>query len=128
MYAACFVDNNSQNAKRLANRKFPPAIFGAALAVMDMNSGKMLKHRQLIHNDDPAISETWSTSSANEFGRLFQGVGNKIKDPTNTCHFIPKGRYLRTDSGTSRTGSLNAQNAPKKQRNTERASLWEAIE
>ena len=48
MYAACFVDNNSQNAKRLANRKFPPAIFGAALAVMDINSGKMLKHRQLI--------------------------------------------------------------------------------
>ena len=52
----------------------------------------MLKHRQLIHNNDPAISETWSTSSANEFGRLFQGVGNRIKDPTNTCHFIPKGK------------------------------------
>ena len=92
MLAACFVDNSQQNAKRLANRKFPPAIFGAALAVMDINSGKMLKHRQLIHNDNPIISETWSTSSANEFGRLFQGVGNRIKNPTNTCHFIAKGQ------------------------------------
>ena len=32
--------------------------------------------------------ETWSTSLVNEFGRLFQGVGNQIKNPTNTCHFI----------------------------------------
>ena len=28
--------------------------------------------------------------TANEIGCLFQGVGNQIKDPINTCHFITK--------------------------------------
>jgi hypothetical protein len=65
-------------------------MFRAAFAVMELGSGKMLKHRQLINHEDANISATWSTSSANEFGRLFQGVGNRIKNPTNTCHFIRK--------------------------------------
>ena len=74
----------------MASRKYPAGIFQAALAVMELKSGKMLKHRQLINYEDPEIGATWSTSSANEFGRLFQGVGNRIKNPTNTCHFIRK--------------------------------------
>jgi len=65
-------------------------MFRAAFAVMELDSGKMLKHRQLINHEDSEISATWSTSLANGFGRLFQGVGKRIKNPTNTCHFIRK--------------------------------------
>ena len=34
-------------------------------------------------------------SSANEFGRLFQGIGVRIADPTNTCFFIHKHKVLQ---------------------------------
>ena len=70
-------------------------MFRAAFAVMELGSGKMLKHRQLINHEDSEISATWSTSSANEFGRLFQGVGKRIKNPTNTCHFIRKNQVSK---------------------------------
>ena len=65
-------------------------MFRAAFAVMELDSGKMLKHRQLINHEDSEISATWSTSLANKFGHLFQGVGKQIKNPANTCHFIRK--------------------------------------
>ena len=74
----------------MAGRKFSPGMFRAAFAVMELGSGKMLKHRQLINHEDLEISATWSTSLANEFGRLFQGVRKQMKSPTNTCHFIMK--------------------------------------
>ena len=90
LHAACYVDNTSGSAKRLAYKKYPKAMFSAALAVMDIESGKMLKHRQLINHPNPDTSQTWRTSTANEIGRLFQGVGGRIKNPTNTCHFIRK--------------------------------------
>jgi hypothetical protein len=32
--------------------------------------------------------EAWSLSSANEFGRLANGIGGRIKTPTNTVEFI----------------------------------------
>jgi hypothetical protein len=59
---------------------------GRAFAVMDKQSGKMLNYRQLLRH--PAHREDWSKSSANEFGRLAQGVGGRIKG-TNTIRFIP---------------------------------------
>ena len=90
LHAASFLNNSSVKAKRLASRKFLPAIFAAALAVMDIDSGKILKHRQLTNHQDQDISRTWNTSTANEIGRLFHGVGKRIKDPSNTCHFIRK--------------------------------------
>ena len=65
-------------------------MFSAALVVMDIESGKMLKHRQLVNHSDGNTRDTWRTSTANEIGRLFQGVGGRIKEPTNTCHFIKK--------------------------------------
>ena len=73
LHAASFLDDKSVNAKRLATRKFPPAIFAAALAVMDIDSGKMLKHRQLTNHQDQDISRTWNTSTANKIGRLMRG-------------------------------------------------------
>ena len=44
MYAACFIDNKNGDAQRLASRRYPMAMFVAALAVMDMESGDMMKH------------------------------------------------------------------------------------
>ena len=57
-----------------------------ALAVMDKDTGKMLNYRQLLRI--PKYREIWSKSSANEFGRLANGVGGRIKNPTNTIKFI----------------------------------------
>ena len=52
---------------------------------MDKTSGKMLNYRQLIRHPD--YKGPWSLSSANEFGRLANGVGGRIKG-TNTIKFI----------------------------------------
>ncbi len=53
--------------------------------VFDEESRKLLKYRQLITH--PKYMDIWMHSSANEFGRLAQGVGNQIKG-TNTIYFI----------------------------------------
>ena len=37
-----------------------------AMAVMDVETGKLLNYRQLMR--DPTYKERWSTSSANEVG------------------------------------------------------------
>lgn len=57
-----------------------------ALAVMDAETGKILNYRQLIKN--PKYRLPWSRSAANEFGRLANGVGGRIQNPTNTIKFI----------------------------------------
>ncbi len=54
-------------------------------AVLDNDSGHQLNYCQLLHH--PKYKQQWSTSTANEFGRLAQGVGSCIKD-TYTIHFI----------------------------------------
>ena len=59
-----------------------------ALAVMDKDSGKMLNYRQLMRHPD--YKKQWSLSSANEFGRLANGIGGRTKNPTNTIKFIRK--------------------------------------
>eukprot|EP00956_Cyclotella_meneghiniana_P043788 scaffold287676_cov205-Cyclotella_meneghiniana.AAC.1 len=53
---------------------------------MDKKSGKMLNYRQLLRHPD--YKKDWSLSSANEFGRLANGVGGRIKNPTNTIKFV----------------------------------------
>ena len=50
------------------------------MAIMDEEIGQLLNYRELI-------------SSANEFGRLANGVNNRIKNPTNTIQFIQKSRH-----------------------------------
>ena len=57
-----------------------------AMAVMDADTGKLLNYRQLMQNTK--YKKTWSLSSANEFGRLANGIGGRIKKPTNTIEFI----------------------------------------
>ena len=48
----------------------------------------MLNYCQLMRHPD--YCKQWSLSSANEFGRLANGVGGRIKHPTNTIKFIRK--------------------------------------
>ena len=57
------------------------------MVVMDTESGKILNYCQLIRN--PRYRKQWSISSTNEFGRLANGVGGRIKG-TNTIKFIHK--------------------------------------
>ncbi len=58
-----------------------------AQLVRDNETGQYLNYRQLIKK--PKHNEIWSTSAANKFGRLTQGVGGGVKG-TNTIFFICK--------------------------------------
>jgi hypothetical protein len=62
-------------------------------AVIDKETGKSMEYRDLLK--DSKHRETWSRAAANEFGRLFNGVGKnadgtQIVKGTNTCHWIKK--------------------------------------
>jgi hypothetical protein len=59
----------------------------ANLAVLHPDTGLPMKYRQLINHPDTKI--VWNHSSANEFGRLAQGIGGRIKG-TDTIRFIRK--------------------------------------
>ena len=83
MYAACFIDNKTGDEQQLVSRRYPAAMFAATLEVMNIELGNMMKHWQLPNHTDPVMP-------ANKIDRLFQGIGDQIKDPTNTCHFITK--------------------------------------
>ena len=68
-----------------------------AMAVMDAETGKLLNYKQLMK--DPKYKKRWTVSSTNEFGRLANGVGGRIKG-TNTIKFIRKDQvphYRRKD-------------------------------
>jgi hypothetical protein len=58
-----------------------------AQTIFDKESGKLLKYR--AHLTHPKYCKAWTHSSANEFGRLAQGVGTRIKG-TDTIFFIAK--------------------------------------
>ncbi len=53
---------------------------------MDVDTGKLLNYRQLMRSTK--YKRAWSLSSANKFGRLANGIGGRIKNPTNTSEFI----------------------------------------
>jgi hypothetical protein len=53
-----------------------------AMAVMDADTGKLLNYCQLMATTK--YQDAWSLSSANKFGWLANGVGGRIKNPTNT--------------------------------------------
>ena len=57
-----------------------------ALAFMNTDTGKLLNYRQLTRN--PKYKKNRSTSSAKKIGRLANGVGGQIKNPTSTIIFI----------------------------------------
>eukprot|EP00956_Cyclotella_meneghiniana_P017217 scaffold27841_cov34-Cyclotella_meneghiniana.AAC.3 len=58
-----------------------------ALAVLlDEETGKLMKYKQLMTH--PEYKKDWQIFAADEFGRLAQGVGGRIKNPTDTFTFI----------------------------------------
>jgi hypothetical protein len=57
-----------------------------AMAIMDADTGKLLNYCQL--RQSTKYRDAWSLSLANKFGRLANGVGGHIKNPTNTIQFI----------------------------------------
>ena len=65
----------------------PFPLIRAANAITDPHTGKQLEYRQLINHPDYELQRTWQRSSANEFGRLAQGVGGRI-DGTETFKFL----------------------------------------
>ena len=54
--------------------------------VMDTDTGKLLNYRQLMRSTK--YRQAWNISSAKEFRRLANGIGGRIKNPTNTIEFI----------------------------------------
>ena len=72
--AAAAVANCCESARSAAARRFSAATFHSmANAVLDQDTGEMLEYRQLLQH--PKLQEDWELSSANEIGRLAQGVG-----------------------------------------------------
>ena len=65
----------------------PFPLIKSANSVTDPNTGKQLEYKQLINHPDSTICQTGQRSSANEFGRLVQGVGGWIEG-TETIKFL----------------------------------------
>ncbi len=59
-------------------------------AVMDKETGEMLEYRDLLKH--PKLGPDWQIFGVNEFVRLAQGVGGKIKG-TDTIKFEKKRRH-----------------------------------
>ena len=73
---------NETIADRVAQRRRE-----AAHAVLDQETGELLEYRRLLKH--PRFKEVWNRSAADEFGRLAQGIGGRIKG-TNTMQFVYK--------------------------------------
>ena len=65
----------------------PTLPLGQINAVLDPATGKSLEYKQL--SKGPTAAQ-WSTSFANELGRLANGVGTRMPSGSNTIAFIPK--------------------------------------
>ena len=59
----------------------------ANTAVLHPETGRPMTYHQLINHPDFRV--VWNCSSANEFGRLAQGIGGRIKG-TDTIRFVHK--------------------------------------
>jgi hypothetical protein len=90
-----------------------------ANAVINQETGAILEYRHLIQ--DEATFPVWNKASANEFGRLAQGVRGRIEG-SNTIFLshakqCPKEKMLLMDG-------LWWKSVPKKLKLTDSASLW----
>eukprot|EP00804_Cyclotella_cryptica_P016154 CCRYP_004249-RA/>CCRYP_004249-RA protein AED:0.38 eAED:0.38 QI:0/0/0/1/0/0/3/0/604 len=91
-----------------------------ALAVLDNSTGKLLNYRQLLRH--PVYQGDWTISSANEFGRLAQGVGGRIKG-TDTIRFIRKSDIPQDRRKDVTYGRLSATSARKAEPNRTRFTV-----
>jgi hypothetical protein len=75
------------------------------------DTGECLNYRQLIRY--PKYQKIWNTLAANEFGRLAQGVGGRVK-ATNTIFFIPKDKVPKDRMKDVTYGSFTCNLKPNK--------------
>jgi hypothetical protein len=66
-----------------------------AQLIHDEETNTYLNYRQLLRH--PKYNDTWSKSSANEFGRLINGLKDGRVKGTNTMHFITRKADVPTD-------------------------------
>ena len=90
-------NTNPATAQDMAIAPLPTPMHQLAMGVFDEELGRTLEYRQLIRH--PKHKQVWLRSSANEFGRLAQGVGDRIKG-TDTIRFIPKHKVPKGRSVT----------------------------
>jgi hypothetical protein len=64
-----------------------PQTMPMANSVINEDTGASLEYRHLIKDD--STFPVWNKTAANEFGRLAQGVGDRIEG-SNTIFFIPR--------------------------------------
>jgi hypothetical protein len=97
----------AHQAQTLSPRIFRPIAFTThqnismpmANSVINEDTGAILEYIHLIN--DASTFTIWNEAAANEFGRLAQGVGDRIEG-YNTIFFIPrqavpKGKFLPRD-------------------------------
>ena len=77
----------------------PFSLIQSANAVTDPDTGKPLEYKQPISHPNSHLRKTWQHSSANEFGRLAQGVGGQITG-TETIRFIHHHEMPQTQQPT----------------------------
>eukprot|EP00804_Cyclotella_cryptica_P002199 CCRYP_018252-RA/>CCRYP_018252-RA protein AED:0.18 eAED:0.16 QI:0/0/0/1/0.4/0.16/6/0/1101 len=75
---------NESIADRVARRRRE---MEAAHAVLDQETGQLLEYRQLLKHRK--FRDVWNLSASDEFGRLAQGIGGRIKG-TDTIRFVHK--------------------------------------
>ncbi len=75
-------------------------------------TGQYLNYRQLIR--DPKHKEIWSTSAANEFLHIAQGVQGRVKE-TNTIFFICKDQVPKDRIKDMTYGSYGCEIKPNKE-------------
>jgi hypothetical protein len=80
--------------------------------VCNNNTVQYLKYRQLIR--DPKHKKIWSTSAANKFGCLAQGVRGRVKG-TNTIFFICKNQIPKDRIKDVTYGSYGCEIKPNKE-------------
>ena len=65
-----------------------------ALAEMEKETGKIPNYCQLMRH--PKYKKMWGTLAANKFGLLVQGIGGRIREPTQYPSFVDM-RYPTTE-------------------------------
>jgi hypothetical protein len=80
--------------------------------IHDNKTGEYLNYRQLIR--DLKHTKIWSKSATNEFGRLVQGVGGRVK-PTNTIFVIRKDQVPKDQIKDVTYGSFSCDIKPNKE-------------
>jgi len=80
---------NESIADRVARRRRD-----AAHTVLDQETGELLEYRHLLKH--PRFKEVWNRSAADEFSRLAQGIGGRIKELTQ-CDSFTSTQFRSTD-------------------------------